>query len=424
VAFKVITALAVPDHSTIAEFRRRHETLVGELFVEVLGLCSQAGLVTLGEIAVDGTKLHASASYDRNRGYASIVEEILEQAEQVDREEDERFGDARGDELPEPLRTREGRRAALAAARERIQAEREARQAAGEEVVQSVELALDPERFVTRPEGRRAWLREGRRALEAQRDQEARPVARGRPERVQEVKRRFDEELAFTHAANRCYEDRRATGRMSNGRRFGAPPHPYVPPLVPEGKINTTDPDSAVMIQQGQPPMQGYNAQAAVTTGQIIVAAEVTRTPPDFGQLEPVVHAALRDLRAAGITETPTTVLADAGYWHTAQMQRLVADGMNVLVPPDSGLRETPRPGWEGGYYAFMRRVLSTDLGRSLYRKRKLSIEPVFGQIKANRRIDRFGRRGRAAVRSEWRLIAASHNILKLHNHRIAPAIG
>jgi Transposase DDE domain len=136
-----------------------------------------------------------------------------------------------------------------------------------------------------------------------------------------------------------------------------------------------------------------------------------------------VVRAALRNLDRAGVTETPTTVLADAGYWHKEQMERIVSDGMQVLIPPDSGLRQGARPGWEGGFYAFMRRVLSTDHGRALYRKRR-SIEPVFGQIKANRRIDRFQRRGRAAVRSEWRLIAASHNLLKLHNHWIAPATG
>jgi transposase len=424
VAFRVITAMEVPDHSTVAELRRRHEILVGELFVEVLSLCAEAGLVRVGEIAVDGTKLHASASYDRNRGYASIVEEILEQAEQTDREEDERFGDARGDELPEPLRTRDGRRAALQAARERMQAEREARQAAGEQVIDRIKLDLDPARFVTRPQGRRAWLREGRRILDAQREQQPRPVPRGREERLVEVRRRLDEELAFTHAANRAYEHHRATGRMSNGRRLGAPPHPYVAPLVPEGKINTTDPDSAVMIQQGQPPMQGYNAQAAVTTNQIIIAAEVVRTPPDYGQLEPVVRAALRELQQAGVHEMPGTVLADAGYWHKEQIERLVSDGMQVLVPPDSGLREGARPGWEGGFYDFMRRVLSTDAGHALYAKRKHSIEPVFGQIKGNRRIDRFQRRGRPAARSEWRLIAASHNLLKLHSHWITPATG
>ncbi len=105
-------------------------------------------------------------------------------------------------------------------------------------------------------------------------------------------------------------------------------------------------------------------------------------------------------------------------------MQRIMADGTQVLVPPDSGLRQGARPGWDGGHYAFMRQVLATDLGHELYAKRKFSIEPVFGQIKANRRLDRFLRRGRAAVRSEWRLIAASHNLLKLHNHWIAPATG
>ncbi len=424
VAFKVLTAMQIPDHSTIAEFRRRHEDLIAELFIDVLALCAEAGLVLLGEVSVDGTKLHASASYDRNRGYASIVEEILGEAEQVDQAEDARFGEARGDELPEALRTREGRRAALEAARERLQAEREARQASGEQVVDRVELDLTPDGFTTRPEGRRAWLREGRRVLEIGRDREPRPVQRGRAARIAEVKRRFDDELAFTHAANRAYESHRATGRMKNGRRFGAPPHPYVPPLVPEGKINTTDPDSGVMIQQGQPPMQGYNAQAAVTTNQIIVAAEIATSAPDYGRLEPVVRAALRDLAHAGVTGTPTTVLADAGYWHKDQIERLVSDGMQVLVPPDSGLREGSRAGWDGGLYAFMRRVLATETGHALYRKRKSSIEPVFGQIKANRRLDRFHRRGWAAVRSEWRLIATSHNLLKLHQHWIAPITG
>ena len=109
VAFKVITAMQVPDHSTVAEFRRRHETAIGELFTSVLALCGEAGLVRVGEIAVDGTRMRADASRDRNRGYESIVTEILREAERVDREEDERYGDARGDELPEQLRTREGR---------------------------------------------------------------------------------------------------------------------------------------------------------------------------------------------------------------------------------------------------------------------------------------------------------------------------
>jgi hypothetical protein len=147
-------------------------------------------------------------------------------------------------------------------------------------------------------------------------------------------------------------------------------------------------------------------------------------TSGDYGQLGPVFDTALGDLQKAGVTENPVTVLADAGYWHTQQMEAIIAGGTQVLVAPDSGLRTDARPGWEGGYYAFMRRVLATDHGHALYSKRKDSIEPVFGQIKGNRRLDRFLRRGRRAVRSEWRPITATHNLLKLHNHWVAPATG
>jgi hypothetical protein len=417
VAFRVITAMQVPDHSTIAEFRRRHEQAIGELFVSVLALCGEAGLVSVGEIAVDGTRMRASASRDRNRGYESIVMEILREAERVDREEDEQHGEARGDELPAQLQTREARRAALKAARETMERERAAALEAGEEVIAKVELELDRDQFPAAADGREAWLRQGRRELEAEREREPWPVPRSRQERLIEAQRRMDEELAYEHAANRAYEHYRATGRRSDGRRFGTPPKPYSPPLVPEGRINVTDPDSREMRTQGQPNIQGYNAQAVVTEQQIIVAAEISTQSPDFGQLAPMVSATLRELENAGISERPRTVLADAGYWHKNQIEQLFADGFQVLVPPDSMVREEPRPGWEGGLYDFMRRVLKTDLGRELYIKRRHTIEPVFGHTKHNRGMGRFRRRGRTAVRSEWRLIAATHNLLKLVCH-------
>jgi hypothetical protein len=422
VAFRVITAMQIPDHSTIAEFRRRHEQAIGELFVSVLALCGEAGLVSVGEIAVDGTRMRASASRDRNRGYESIVMEILREAERVDREEDEEHGEARGDELPAQLQTREARRAALKAARETMERERAAALKAGEEVIAKVELELDRDKFPAAADGREAWLRQGRRELEAKREREPWPVPRSRQERLLEAQRRLDEELSYEHAANRAYEHYRATGRRSDGRRFGTPPKPYSPPLVPEGRINVTDPDSREMRTQGQPNIQGYNAQAVVTEQQIIVAAEISTQSPDFGQLEPMVSATLRELERAGIDQRPRTVLADAGYWHTNQIEQLFADGFQVLVPPDSMVRENPRPGWEGGLYDFMRRVLKSDLGRELYIKRRHTIEPVFGHTKHNRVITRFHRRGRAAARSEWRLIATTHNLLKLHNQWIAPA--
>jgi hypothetical protein len=135
-----------------------------------------------------------------------------------------------------------------------------------------------------------------------------------------------------------------------------------------------------------------------------------------------MVAATVRELEPVGVSQTPGVVVADAGYRHQAQMKSIVNRGIAVLVPPDAGKRKTARPGWDGGFYAFMRRVLVTELGGGLYRKRKAMIEPVFGHTTFNRRIDRFQRRGRSACRSEWRLITAAHNLLKLYGHHIAAA--
>jgi hypothetical protein len=128
-----------------------------------------------------------------------------------------------------------------------------------------------------------------------------------------------------------------------------------------------------------------------------------------------MVTAAERELAAAGVTEAPEVVVADAGYWHHDQRDTITGRGITLLIPPDAGKRKGARPGWDGGRYAFMRRVLETDAGAALYSKRQGMIEPVFANTKFNRRLDRFLRRGRAACRSEWRLITATHNLLKLH---------
>jgi len=223
--------------------------------------------------------------------------------------------------------------------------------------------------------------------------------------------------------ANAAYEDYRRRGRMKNGRRLGAhsPPKPYQPPERPEGKINVSDPDSRnVKTPRGW--VQGYNAQAVTTEDQIVIAAEVHVSSADFGQLGPMVAAARDELARAGVEQSPEVVLADAGYWHQVQMERLAAEGVTPLVPPDANKRAGARPGWEGGLYTFMRRVLTTDHGGALYARRKAMIEPVFADTKFNRRVDRFLRRGRAAARSEWRLTNAAHNLLKLWRHTPAPA--
>jgi transposase len=421
VAFRVVAGNVAPDHSTIAEFRCRHERPLADVFSGVLGLCARAGLVSVGVVAIDGTKIAANASMDANRDFGQIAREILAEAAETDRREDELYGDARGDELPEHLRTREGRRQALREAKERLARERDDAPETPPDDEQPATIELDPGQFVTRPQGRRAWVREGRRALESQREREGRPIAKDRADRLFEACRRLEEDLDVEHASHAAYEAWRERGIAADGSRRMAPGmvKAHEPALAPTASINTTDHDSRVMRTQGQPPLQGYNAQLAVNDKQVIVAAEVTTDAPDFGHLEPMVRATRRELRAVDVDE-PAIVVADAGYWHQRQIEAVVSDGIEVLVPPDSGLRKGARPGWTGGFYDFMRRVLATPEGHALYRRRQVTIEPVFGQLKFNRQIRRFQRRGRSACRSEWRFIAATHNLLKLHRHRLA----
>jgi Transposase DDE domain len=261
-------------------------------------------------------------------------------------------------------------------------------------------------------QGRKKWLADAKRRLDAQREREARPIPAARPARVKEAKRRLEEELRSECAANAAYEAYRARGVMKNGRRFGTPPKPYQPPEQPTGKINVTDPDSR-NLKTPRGYLQGYNAQAVCNERQIVVAAEISVASPDFGQLEPMIAASERELAAAGVTQNIEVALADAGYWHQEQMDSIVSRGIQVLIPPDAGKRKGARPGWDGGLYAFMRRVLDTEHGGGLYRKRQGMIEPVFADTKFNRRIDRFQRRGRSAARSEWRMITATGNLLK-----------
>ena len=376
VAFRVIAAQQRPDHATIARFVERHQDAIAGLFGEVLTLCARSGLAKVGVIAVDGTKVHANASRNENLDYEQIAREIVEEAKAVDAAEDQLYGEARGDELPPELATEQGRR---------------------------------------------GWLREAKQRLEAERAANPQPVPRSRPKRLKEAKRRLEEELWTEARANEAYEAYRARGRMKDGRRFGKPPTPYTPPATPDGRINVTDPDSRV-VKGPRGFIQGYNAQAVTNEHQVVLAAEVLTTAPDFGQLEPMLDAAQRELAAAGVSERPGVLLADAGYWHQHQMERIIDRGIAVLIPPDASKRKGARRGWEGGYYDFMRRVLAGDHGSALYRQRQPMIEPVFGHTKFNRGMSRFRRRGRAAVQTEWRLIMATHNLLKLHRHVLTAA--
>ena len=133
-----------------------------------------------------------------------------------------------------------------------------------------------------------------------------------------------------------------------------------------------------------------------------------------------MLDTTLGQLQRHGVAEQSEAVIAECGYWHSVQMQAITERGIEVLISHHGNMREGKRPGWEHGFYEAMRRKLTSERGRKLYAQRKITIEPVFGQIKYNRHIDRFMRRGRAAAQSEWRLVTATHNLLKLHSHWLA----
>src|SRR3954464_6853527 len=204
VAFRVLAAQQRPDHATLARFLERHQDAIAGLFSEVLTLCARSGLANVGVIAVDGTKLQANASRNENLDYEQLAREIVEEAQAVDAAEDERYGEARGDELPAEFAT---------------------------------------------AQGRRGWLREAKQRLEAERAANPQPVPRSRPKRVKEAKRRLEEELFTEVRANQAYEAWRARGIAADGSRRMAPGmiKPYTPPGVPEGRINLSDPDSKVV---------------------------------------------------------------------------------------------------------------------------------------------------------------------------------
>jgi hypothetical protein len=318
-------------------------------------------------------------------------------------------------ELPAELATEAGRRAWL---ERELAADRERDADAATESEPAREF--DAQQIVARAQGRDGWLLEARRQLDQDRWATAGPVPRSRSERLREAGRRLADELAAEVRGSEAYAHYRATRRMKNGRRLGAPPKPHEPPASPGGEVNLTDPDSRLM-KATHSYLQGYNVQAAVNENQIVLAAEVTVEATDFSHLEPMVAATLRELEQAGVSETPTVALADAGFWNERQMDQVTAEHhIEALVPPDSSKRNGPRPGWSGGRYGWMRTVLATERGEQLYRLRKQTVEPTFGHTKHNRGFDRFHRRGRTAVRTEWRLMMLTHNLTKLHTHQTA----
>jgi transposase len=361
IPYRVLAANQHPDHDTLATFRQTHLAALAGLFLQVLRLCQRAGLVKLGHVALDGTKILANASKHKAMSYSRMPEAerkleqeiaaLLAQAQRVDAAEDAQYGKGtRGDELPAELARRESRLAKIRDAKAALEAEA---------------AAL---------------------AVEAAAVAQAKLAARER--------------------------QTRETGRKPKG------PAPIVPDPTqatptPKAQRNFTDPASRIMKDGATKSfVQAYNAQAAVDgTVQVIVAAAVTQEANDKQQLVPMLTQVKPNCGAP-----PAAASGDAGYFSEAAVTDAALAGIALYVPPDRLKHgEAPAPASDDGtVIGAMRAKLQTVAGHAAYALRKAIVEPVFGQIKGARGFRRFAFRGLAKVRAEWQLICLTHNLLKL----------
>jgi transposase len=349
--FIMIAALDPPDFRTISDFRKRHLRALAALFLQVLKLCEKAGLVKLGHVALDGTKIKANASKHKAMSYERMkkreaelqaeVDRMLAAAEAADAQEDETHGKTKtGDEMPN---------------------------------------------WVADKQKRIEKIREAKAALEA------------------EAKAAAEEQRGVETAA---LAEREAEGRKKPGK-------PAAPPSdepAPKAQRNFTDPESRIMKSKDG-FVQAYNAQAAVDgTAQVIVAHDLTQSGSDQTQLVPLVAAI-----AANLGRKPEAFSADAGYCSEANLEALEARGIDGYIATGRAKHPTANNGKVGGPLTQAMRKKIADGGfETPYRLRKQIVEPVFGQIKQARGFRQFLLRGVGQVRAEWALLCTAHNLLKL----------
>lgn len=360
VPFRVISANQHPDHDTISEFRRTHRIALAGLFLQVLEMCQEAGLVTLAHVSLDGTKVRANASKHKAMSYGRMkkkreqlkkeIREYLENADSVDVDEDVLYGKGKhGDELPEELRRRTTR-------------------------LKRIEEAM------TVLEERAKSEADKKRAVIAEKEKE----------------KRDDDEAP----------------------RVGRPAKEPSDEPSDKAQYNFTDPESRIMKDGATKSFeQSYNPQAGVdTANQIIVAADVTQQPNDKKQAVPMV-----DQIEENTGRMPDKASMDSGYYSEANVLALEERGVDAYIATARQKHDAPVPSAPRGRIPDeattkerMQRKLRTVKGRATYAKRKSTVEPVFGQIKEARGFRRFLLRGLDAVRDEWKLICLTHNMLKL----------
>lgn len=441
VGFRVLCAENHPDHATICSFRKSFLDELSSLFVQVLKLCSEAGLVKLGHVALDGTKVQGNASKHKAMSYSRMekkeeqlkaeIDALLKRAEEVDAAEDELHGkDKRGDELPEELRSKEKRRQKIREAKQALEAE-----AARAHAERKRELAANA--AAKAEEAGDGHKEQEHQRAAARADQKARESAARAIEKAKERLESASEKAARLESSATTTTERRESTAARNELQTiqrdlekarnqaaekdaddsSALPEHRVPfdrngDPAPTAQRNFTDPDSRIM-KSSNGYLQGYNCQAVVDEEhQIIVAQAATNQPPDQEHLQPLLAQAIDNCGRA-----PTTLTADAGYWSAENARFCEEQGVDAYIAPDRKPGEASDQAAEsdpGRRRAEMREKVSSDDGRATYKKRKHVVEPVFGQIKEARGFRRFLLRGIEMVRGEWAIVCTAHNLLKL----------
>ena len=359
VSVRFIAADQHPDHDTIARFRARNQEAIEAAFAQVLLMAREIGVLKVGAVSIDGTHLHANASKIRSVRYDRV--QVLRARLRADIAE---------------LMTKAAEADAADEEDDRLPAE------------------------ITRRERLVAKLDEAAARLEADAQAEA------------EAARPDYEKKAAAHAA-----------KAQAGQRRGSPPQPPEEKPAPARQTNLTDPDSRLMRKSGRHAYaQAYNAQAAVDAdgSQLVLAGDVIQQPSDHGALAPMVRQICRRVGR------PETVLADAGYGdggsiaavEEMEIEALVSPGgcasprpYDFRPPPDA---PPPKRKMRAPWRLRMREKLQTDDGKTKYRKRKHTVEPVFGIIKSVLGFTRFNLRGLQGVKSEWRLVTLAYNVKRL----------
>ena len=392
VAFRVIAGGAHPFFTTVNEFRLEHRRALSGLFLQVLKLCARAGLKTVGHVSLDGSKVQANASKHKAMSYGRMREEekklaaeielLMRRADEADALEDKEHGPGkRGDEVAEELQHREGRLKKIREAKAALEAEAK--------------------------EARAAELRDQAAGERATAENTDSPIIRRRASTRAAMRDRKADEIA----PRKDDDDDDRHGGHGAGQQLSLHRVATTTTAKPKDKAqrNFTDPDSRIMVRNGV-YVQAYNAQAAVSEDQVVVAHGVTNAGFDVQQFAPMLERV-----RVNTGEAPKILTADSGYSSEANVAFSEANAIEAYIAVQKSDDRVYPPRTPAQRSRFLMRLkLASALGREIYGRRKVIAEPVFGQIKRVMGFRQFSLRGLAKVSDEWGIVSLCHKVLKL----------